>query len=127
MAIKFANIVAAMKMVTGQEPVTEAHLEAADAEIAQLKQAKLDAEGKLATAEASLTTATDELTKTKASLETEKGKVATLEEWKKNQATVDGRESDESNTLDEKPEAQEAWEKTAASAIAGTKKRLNVK
>jgi chromosome segregation ATPase len=107
--------------------VTEAHLEAADSKIAQLETAKTTAEGKLTTAEGNLKTALEEKEKVEATLTETKGKLATLEEWRKQQANVDGREEDDSNTLDDKPEAAEPWEKLSASAIANTKKRLGEK
>ena len=57
MAGKFANILAALGLGSDKEPVTAAHLEAADTKIAQLEQAKTEAESKLATAETNLRTA----------------------------------------------------------------------
>ena len=127
MAIKFASILAALGMGSTTEAVTEAHLEAADAKIAQLEEDKKAADLKVEKAAADLKTAQDEKAKTEASLKTAEEKAATLEEWKKNQATVDGRDSDDSNTLDKGAEASEPWEKMAASAIASAKKRVGEK
>ena len=127
MAIKFASILAALGMGSTTEAVTEAHLEAADAKIAQLEADKVAADLKVEQAAKDLKTAQDEQTKTAGELKTASDKVATLEEWKKNQAQVDGRDEDYSNTLDDKPEASEPWEKVSASTIANTKKRLGEK
>ncbi|MGI4835096.1 MAG: hypothetical protein ACRYFK_16710 [Janthinobacterium lividum] len=127
MAIKFASILAALGMGSTTEAVTEAHLEAADAKIAQLEADKKSADAKAEQAATDLKTAQDAKAKADTDLTETKGKLATLEQWKKNQATTDEREEDESNTLDNQPEAQQAWEKTAASAIATTKRRLGVK
>ena len=125
--VKFPKVLGFLNLKAGTDPVTEANLQAAEDKIAALEQDKTSAEQRAQTAEASLTTANDELTKTKASLDTEKDKVATLEEWKKNQAQVDGRGEDESNKLDNQAEATEPWEKMAASAVASAKKRLGDK
>jgi len=127
MAIKFASILAALKLGSPTEAVTEAHLENADATIAQLQEDKKAADLKVEQAEAALKTAQDEKTQVAGELKTASDKVATLEEWKKNQAVVDGREEDDTNTLDDKPEASEPWEKMAASAITTAKKRVGVK
>ncbi|MVN79333.1 hypothetical protein GO988_23630 [Hymenobacter sp. HMF4947] len=127
MAIKFASILAALGMGSTTEAVTEAHLEAADAKIAQLEADKVAADLKVEQAAAALKTAEEEKNKVAGELKTASDKVATLEEWKKNQAQVDGRGEDESNQLDTQPEASEPWEKMAASAIASTKKRLGEK
>ena len=127
MAGKFANILAALGLGSDKEPVTAAHLEAADTKIAQLEQAKLEAEQKSEQAATALKTAQDEKATTEASLKAAEEKTATLEEWKRNQATVDGRDSDDSNTLDKGAEATEPWEKMAASAIATAKKRVGEK
>jgi hypothetical protein len=127
MAIKFASILAALGMGSTTEAVTEAHLEAADAKIAQLEADKVAADLKAEQAATALKTAQDEQTKTAASLKTAEEKAATLEEWKKNQAQVDGRDEDDSNKLDNQAEAAEPWEKLSASAIASTKKRLGEK
>ncbi len=125
---RFAKILGLLGLGSDKEAVTEAHLQAADDKVAQLEQAKADAEGKLATAETNLKTAQEEKTKVAGELETAKGKVATLEEWKKNQAAVDGREEDDSNDLDDpNTEALAPWEKASASAIASAKKRLGEK
>jgi len=127
MAIKFASILAALGLGSTSEAVTEAHLEAADAKIAQLELDKQAADDKVTKAAADLKTAQDEKTKVAGDLKTASDKVATLEEWKKNQAIVDGRDEDDTNTLDDKPEASEPWEKMAASAIATAKKRVGDK
>lgn len=121
---KFAKILGLLGLGSDKEAVTEAHLEAADTKIAQLEQAKLDAEASLGTAEAALKTAQAEQTKIAGDLTTASDKLATLEKWKQEQKATDGREADESNTLDTQPEAQESWEKVSASAIASAKKRL---
>ena len=113
----------AMGLGSEKEAVTEAHLQAADETIAQLTQAKADADAKAALAETALATANEEKTKAATALAEEKQKVATLEEWKKNQAAVDGREEDDSNSLDGETEALAPWEQAAASAIATAKKR----
>jgi hypothetical protein len=127
MAIKFASILAVLGLGSTTEAVTEAHLEAADAKIAQLEEDKKTAELKVEKAAADLKTAQDEKAKTEASLKTAEDKAATLEEWKKNQAIVDGRDEDESNSLDKGAEATEPWEKASAAAISNTKKRLGDK
>lgn len=127
MAIKFASILAALGVRSASEPVTEAHLEAADSKIAQLETDKVTAETKLATAEGNLKTAQEEKGKAEAALTETKGKLATLQEWKDNQAKVDGREEDDSNNLEEKSAALEPWEKLSASAIATAKKRVGDK
>jgi hypothetical protein len=127
MAGKFANILAALGLGSDKEPVTAAHLEAADTKIAQLEQAKLDAEQKAEQAATALKTAQDEKATTAASLLAAEEKAATLQEWKDNQAIVDGREDDDSNSLDKGAEATEPWEKMAASAIATAKKRVGEK
>jgi predicted P-loop ATPase len=127
MAIKFASILAALGMGSTTEAVTEAHLEAADAKIAQLEQDKKDADDKATAAATALKTAEDEKTKIAGDLKTAEDKAATLQTWKDNQASVDGRESDDSNNLDGKQEASEPWEKLSASAIASAKKRVGEK
>jgi chromosome segregation ATPase len=127
MAFKFANILKAMKLGSDKEAITEAHLQSADDTIAQLEQAKTEADTKLATAEANLKTAQDEKAKTAQDLKAAEEKAATLQEWKDNQATVDGRDEDDSNSLDGKQEASEPWEKMAASAIDIAKKRVGKK
>jgi len=125
--VKFPKVLGFLNLKSGTDPVTEANLQAAEDQIAQLEQAKTTADLKVSETEAALKTAQEEQAKTAASLQKAEEKAATLEEWKKNQATVDGREEDESNTLDGKPEASEPWEKLSASAIASTKKRLGEK
>jgi hypothetical protein len=127
MAGKFANILAALGLGSDKEPVTSAHLEAADTKIAQLEQDKLEAEDKAEKANAALKTAQDEKAATEANLKTAQDKAATLQEWKDNQAIVDGRDEDESNSLDKGAEASEPWEKLSASAIANAKKRVGEK
>ncbi len=124
---RFAKILGLLGLGSDKEAVTEAHLEAADTKISQLEQAKTDAESKLATVEGALKTAQDEKTKIAGEPTTASDKVATLEKWKQEQKAVDNREEDDSNTLDKQPEATEAWEKAAASAVANTKKRLGDK
>lgn len=127
MAIKFASILAALGLGSTTEAVTEAHLEAADAKIAQLQEDKKAADLKAEQAAADLKTAQDEKAKVAGDLKTASDKVATLEEWQKNQKAVDNREEDDTNALDDKPEALSSWEKASASAIANTKKRLGEK
>lgn len=127
MANKFANILGFLGLGSDKEAVTEAHLQAADDKIAQLTEQKAAADLKASETAAALKLAEEEKTKTAGELKTASEKVATLEEWKKNQAQVDGRDEDDSNTLDDKPEASEPWEKLSASAIASTKKRLGEK
>jgi len=124
---KFANILGFLGLGSDKETVTEAHLQAADDKIAQLELDKKAADDKATQAAAALKTAQDEQTKVAGELKTASDKVATLEEWKKNQAIVDGRDEDDANTLDDKPEASEPWEKMAASAIASAKKRVGEK
>jgi hypothetical protein len=125
---QYPKILGLLGLGSEKEALTEAHMQAAEDKITQLEQGKTDAEQRSQTLQASLTTATEELTTTKASLETEKGKVATLQQWKDNQAQVDGREEDESNTLDDnQTEALAPWEKLSASAIASAKKRVGEK
>ena len=127
MAIKFASILAALGLGSTTEAVTEAHLEAADAKIAQLEEDKKAADLKAEQAATALKTAQDEKTKVDGDLKTASDKVATLEEWKKNQAIVDGRDEDDTNNLEKGAEATEPWEKMAASAIASAKKRVGEK
>ena len=124
---QYPKILGLLGLGSDKEALTETHMQAAENKITLLEQGKTDAELRAQTAEASLATATESLTKANASLATEQGKVATLEEWKKNQAIVDGRDEDDANTLDDKPEASEPWEKMAASAIASAKKRVGEK
>jgi hypothetical protein len=127
MAIKFASILAALGVGSTSETVTEAHLEAADAKIAQLEQDKKTADANALQAAAALKTAEDEKTKIAGDLKTAEDKAATLQTWKDNQASVDGRDEDDSNKLDGKQEASEPWEKLSASAIASAKKRVGEK
>jgi hypothetical protein len=122
---KFANILGFLGLGSDKEAVTEAHLQAADDKIAQLELDKKAADDKATQAAAALKTAQDEKAKVDGDLKTASDKVATLEEWKKNQKAVDGREEDDSNDLDDEPtEALASWEKASASAIASAKKRL---
>jgi hypothetical protein len=125
---QYPKILGLLGLGSEKEALTETHMQAAEDKITQLEQSQAAADLRAQTAEASLATATDALTKANASLATEQGKVATLEEWKKNQAAVDGREEDDSNDLD-KPstEALAPWEQKAASAIADAKERVGEK
>jgi len=142
MDIKFPKVLGFLNLKSGTDAVTEANLQSAEDKIASLEQAKTTAEetlatvrgelatakGDLATAQGDLKTATDKLTTAEASLSTANDKVATLEQWKKNQAAADGREEDDSNNLDgEQPEAKASWEVAADSAIASAKKRTGTK
>ena len=127
MANKFANILGFLGLGSDKEAVTEAHLQAADDKIAQLEQDKKAADTKATEAAAALKLAEDEKAKTAKDLKASQDHAATLEEWKKNQQAVDGRDEDDSNSLDDKPEASEPWEKMAASAIATAKKRVGEK
>jgi len=137
MAFEFKNILSAMGLKSSTDAVTEAHLQAADDKIALLTQEKADADTRANVAEAarvsaqtaldtttaSLNTANENLTKVTGELDTASKKVATLEEWKKNQAAADGRTEDESNKLDEGNEPKAAFEIAADAAIARAKKR----
>lgn len=122
----YPKILGLLGLGSEKEALTETHMQAAENSITLLEQGKTDAELRAQTAEASLATATDALTKANASLATEQGKVATLEEWKKNQKAVDGREQDDSNDLDDDDPSEPlaSWEKASASAIASAKKRV---
>ena len=132
MAGKFAYILGALGLKSNTDAVTEAHLQAADDKIALLEQEKTAAETKAEQAEAAriqaqtaLDTAKTEAADTATKLKAEEEKVATLENWKKNQQAVDGREEDDSNNLDDHDaEPKTAWETAAAGTIAGVKKRL---
>ena len=124
---QYPKILGLLGLGSEKEALTETHMQAAENTITQLEQGRTDAEQRAQTAEASLTTATEQNTKITAELATATAALATLQEWKKNQANVDGREEDDSNTLDDKPEAMEPWERAAASTIANTKKRLGEK
>ena len=127
MANKFANILGFLGLKSGTDPVTEAHLQAADDKIAQLEQEKTAADLKAEQAGAALKVAEEEKTKITGDLKTASDKVATLEKWKQEQKAIDGREEDDSNMLDGGKEALAPWEQVAASAIATTKKRLGDK
>jgi chromosome segregation ATPase len=128
MAIKFASILAVLGLGSTTEAVTEAHLQAADDKIAQLEQDKKAADLKAEQAATALKTAEDEKTKLAGDLKASEEKTKTLEEWKKNQAQVDGREEDDSNTLEDgQGEPLASFEKASASAIASAKKRLGDK
>ena len=124
---KFANILGFLGLGSDKEAVTEAHLQAADDKIAQLTEQKAAAELKASEAGAALKLAEEEKTKIAGELQTASEKVATLEKWQREQRAVDGRQEDDSNALDDKPEAMEPWERAAASTIASTKKRLGEK
>ncbi|MGI4762497.1 MAG: hypothetical protein ACRYF0_17430 [Janthinobacterium lividum] len=125
--VKFPKVLGFLNLKSGTDPVTEANLQAAEDQIAQLEQAKSAADLKVTETEAALKTAREEQIKTAGELQTASDKVATLEEWKKNQAQVDGRDEDDSNSLDGGKEALEPWERASASAISNTKKRLGEK
>ena len=127
MAGKFANILGFLGLGSDKEAVTEAHLEAADTKIAELTQAKADAETKLTTAEGSLKTAQEEKAKADTALEKEQEKTAQLEKWKQEQKAVDNREEDDSNDLEGDNEPKAAWEVASATAISNVKKRLGEK
>lgn len=132
MAGKFAHILGFLGLNGNTDPVTEAHLQAADDKIAQLEQDKSAAElrassveGALATAQAALDTEKANVTKVTGELTTANGKVATLEGWKKEQTAKDGRTEDESNKLDQGDQAPKAAFETAAdAAIAKMRKRV---
>ncbi|UOQ96624.1 hypothetical protein MUN81_15415 [Hymenobacter sp. 5317J-9] len=142
MAFEFKNILSAMGLKASTDTVTEAHLQAADDKIALLTQEKADADTRANAAEAArvaaqtaldttkgeLATANTNLTQAGLDLKTAQDKVATLEEWKKNQAAADGREEDDSNNLDTEDEGPKAsWEVAASKAIATAKKRVGEK
>jgi hypothetical protein len=125
---QYPKILGLLGLGSEKEALTEAHMQAAEEKITQLEQGKADADLKAEQAAAALQTAQEEKTKIAGELETTKGTLATLEEWKKNQQAVDGREKDDSNTLDDnQAEALAPWEKTAAKAVASAKKRLGEK
>ncbi len=128
MANKFANILGFLGLKSGTDPVTEAHLQAADDKIAQLEQDKKEADLKAEQAASALKVAQDEKAKTAQDLKAAEEKAATLQEWKDNQASVDNRDEDDSNSLDEgQGEALASWEKASATAIASAKKRVGEK
>jgi len=128
MANKFANILGFLGLGSDKEAVTEAHLQAADDKIAQLETDKKAADLKAEQAAAALKTAKDEKAKTAKDLKAAEEKAATLQTWKDNQAVVDGRDEDESNSLDAgQKEALAPWETAAASAIEVAKKRVGKK
>jgi hypothetical protein len=128
MANKFANILGFLGLGSDKEAVTEAHLQAADDKIAQLEQDKKAADTKATEVAAALKVAEDEKAKTAKDLKASQDHAATLEEWKKNQQAVDGRDEDDSNSLDEgQKEALAPWETAAASAIEIAKKRVGKK
>jgi len=127
MANKFANILGFLGLGSDKEAVTEAHLQAADDKIAQLTEQKAAADLKAEQSATALKTAGEEKTKLAGELKTASEKVATLEDWKKNQAQVDGREEDDSNALDGGKEAAAPWETAAAAAVANVKRRLGEK
>jgi chromosome segregation ATPase len=107
--------------------VTEAHLEAADAKIAQLEADKKAADLKAEQAATDLKTAQDAKAKADADLQSTSDKLATLEKWKNENKATDERGEDDSNKLDGEPEAKAAWEVTADTAIADMKRRLKIK
>lgn len=125
--LKFPKVLGFLNLKSGSDPVSEANLQAAEDKISQLEQEKTTAETNLTTAQTALKTAEDEKAKATTALADEQQKTATLQEWKDNQKAVDNREDDESNKLDEKPEATEPWEKAAASAVATAKRRVGEK
>jgi len=128
MAGKFANILGFLGLGSNNETVTEAHLEAADTKIAELTQAKADAETQLATAQGDLKTAQDAKTKADTDLQAEQKKTAQLEQWKQEQKAVDGRQEDDSNNLDDTDtEPKAAWEVASATAVANARKRVGEK
>lgn len=135
MAGKFAHILGFLGLSGNTDPVTEAHLQAADDKIAQLEQDKTaadtratQAEAARVTAQTALDTAKADATATATKLTAAEEKVATLEDWKQKQKATDGREEDDSNSLDGDDEGPKAsWEVAAASQIAGVKKRLGEK
>ena len=135
MANKFARILAFMGLASDTEPVTEAHLQTANDKIAQLEQAKSDAEASLATvtderdqAKTALATAEGKVTETEGKLAILETEATTLRAWKKSNKADDGRTEDETNKLDGDDEAPKAsWEVAASKHIADTKKRLGEK
>jgi chromosome segregation ATPase len=124
---QYPKILGLLGLGSEKEALTETHMQAAEEKITQLEQGKVDAESKLATTEASLKTAQDEQAKTAQDLKAAKEKVATLQEWKDNQASVDNREEDDTNKLEGGAEALAPWEKAASSAIDTAKKRVGKK
>lgn len=127
MANKFANILGFLGLKSGTDPVTEAHLQAADDKIAQLEQDKKAADLKAEQAASALKVAQDEKAKTAEDLKAAEEKAATLQTWKDNQKAVDNREEDDANKLEGGAEALAPWEKAAASAIEIAKKRVGSK
>lgn len=77
---KFAKTLGMLGLGSDKEAVTEAHLEATDTSIAQLEQAKVDAESKLATVQGELKTAQDEKAKTALALQASQEQAALLAE-----------------------------------------------
>jgi len=132
---KFAHILGFLGLKGNTDPVTEAHLQAADDKIALLEQEKSAADTRATQAEAArvaaqtaLDTAKAEAAATDTKLKAAEDKAATLEDWKQKQKATDGREEDDSNNLDADDEGPKAsWEVAAASQIAGVKKRLGEK
>jgi DNA-binding protein H-NS len=135
MDIKFPKVLGFLNLKSGTDAVTEANLQSAEDKIALLEQEKTTAEenltkvqGQLTTAQGDLKTATESLAKAGLGLKAEQDKVATLEQWKKNQAAADGREEDDSNNLDDTDtEPKSAWEVASASAVANARKRVGEK
>lgn len=132
---KFAHILGFLGLKGNTEPVTEAHLQAADDKIALLEQEKAAADTRATQAEAAAVTAQTALDTAKADataaatkLTAAEEKAATLEDWKSKQKAVDGREEDNSNDLDGDDEGPKAsWEVAASKAIASVKKRVGEK
>ncbi|MVN79335.1 hypothetical protein GO988_23640 [Hymenobacter sp. HMF4947] len=127
MDIKFPKVLGFLNLKSGSDAVTEANLQSAEDKIAQLEQDKSAADLKASEAEAALKLANDEKTKTAADLKTAQDKAATLQTWKDNQAQVDNRTEDDSNSLEDKTEAKAPWETQAAAAIETVKRRVGEK
>ena len=135
MAGKFAHILGFLGLSGNTDPVTEAHLQAADDKIAQLEQDKTAADTRAQQAEAARVTAQTALDTAKADaaasatkLKAAEDQAATLEDWKQKQKAVDKREEDSSNDLDSDDDGPKAsWEVAAAAQVAGVKKRLGEK
>ncbi|WP_210521913.1 hypothetical protein [Hymenobacter terricola] len=135
MAFEFKNILSALGLKNSTDPVTEAHLQAADDKIALLEQEKTAADTRATQAEAArvaaqtaLDTAKDEATASADKLKAAEEKTATLEDWKQKQKAVDGRQEDDSNDLDTEDEGPKAsWEVAASKAIASVKRRVGEK
>lgn len=131
MAGKFAHILGFLGLTGNTDPVTEAHLQAADDKIAQLEQDKNAADTRATQAEAARVAAQTALDTAKADAATSatkltaaEDKAATLEKWKQEQKAVDGREEDESNKLDGDSEPKASFEVAADEQIARVKARF---